>query len=406
MTALSTNPAPSPQPRMEVLDGMRGLAALAVVAYHFFVRWAEPHFTPTLYQHGDALAGWFPLEIGGAFGVRLFFLISGFVIMMTLERSTGLVDFAVRRAARLWPTLLVCATLSAILINASGISAIYENVARYEVTPVEYWSSIFFIPPDLTAGLLGISQADTPRWVEGVYWTLWAEVRFYALIALVYWISPRAAFLWAWAGVQVASTGLDAARVSGLAFTGDGALTLLIQPQMLGWFTLGLAAWKAREGTRSVALSIAAAAACVSLLIGPVISLQAGQPSLSDGAIREIAILLAVIAPFLLFLKGSRVLAPLGWQPIVTLGLISYPLYLFHERPAMAYLHWINSAGLPPWPSVAMAFAIVISTAWALHKCVEMPAKRLVTRALLPRANGLEARFPALKMRANLASTG
>ena len=53
-------------------------------------------FIRTLYQHGDAIAEWLPLQIAGRFGVYLFFLISGFVIMMTLERATGVLDFTAR----------------------------------------------------------------------------------------------------------------------------------------------------------------------------------------------------------------------------------------------------------------------------------------------------------------------
>ena len=54
----------------------------------------------------------FPLLRWGHLGVHLFFAISGCVIAMTLERCTGLDDFAVRRFARLWPTTLLCSLLS------------------------------------------------------------------------------------------------------------------------------------------------------------------------------------------------------------------------------------------------------------------------------------------------------
>ncbi|MEL6663294.1 MAG: acyltransferase [Pseudomonadota bacterium] len=393
----------SPEARMEVLDGMRGFAALAVVFFHFFSRWAEPHFTPTLYQHGAALAEFFPIQVGGAFGVRLFFLISGFVIMMTLERSTGLIDFTVRRAGRLWPTMLVCATLSTVIINGSGIAHIYENVARYEVTPVEYFSSIFFIPPDLTAGILGIEQADRPRWVEGVYWTLWAEVRFYALIALAYWLSPRAAFLWVWAGLQFASTTLDISMQVTGGFNGGTAAGMILQPDILGWFTLGLVAWKARTLGAHPALVLAGVSAVLALVAGPIVSVSAGDVGLTDRAARESVLMALIAAPFVLFLMGSRLVAPLAWKPMVAVGLASYPLYLFHERPGMAYLHWLNSAGIPPWISVFIAIAIAIATALIIHKLVEMPGKRLMVRNLMPGARGLQDRFPALRMRANAA---
>ncbi|MEO0818166.1 MAG: acyltransferase [Pseudomonadota bacterium] len=400
-TPVTTAAKASPDARMDVLDGMRGFAALAVVFFHFFSRWAEPHFTPTLYQHGAALAEFFPIQVGGAFGVRLFFLISGFVIMMTLERSTGLIDFAVRRSARLWPTMLVCATLSTLIINGSGIAHIYENVARYEVTAVEYWSSIFFIPPDLTAGVLGIEQADRPRWVEGVYWTLWAEVRFYALIALAYWLSPRGAFLWVWAGLQVASTVLDIAMQATGGFNGGTAAGMVLQPDILGWFTLGLVAWKARTLGAHPALLLASGAAIIALLVGPIVSISGVAVGLTDRVLREGVLMVAIATPFVLFLRGSRLVAPLAWNPMVTIGLASYPLYLFHERPGMAYLHWLNSAGVPPWVAVFIAIGIAIATAILIHKLVEMPGKRVMLKGLMPGAAGLQSRIPALRMAAN-----
>ncbi|MEM9739353.1 MAG: acyltransferase [Pseudomonadota bacterium] len=400
-TALNPHATVSHEARMDVLDGMRGFAALAVVAFHFFSRWAEPHFTPTLYHHGAALAEFFPIQVGGAFGVRLFFLISGFVIMMTLERSTGLIDFAVRRGARLWPTMLVCATLSTLVINGSGIAYIYENVARYEVTTVEYWSSIFFIPPDLTAGILGIEQADRPRWVEGVYWTLWAEVRFYALIALAYWLSPRWAFLWVWASLQGASTVLDIVIQATGGFNGGTALGMALQPDILAWFTLGLVAWKVRTLGAHPALVVAAIAAIIGLLVGPMVSVAGGTVGLTDRVLREGVLMVAIATPFLLFLRGSRLVAPLAWQPLVMVGLASYPLYLFHERPGMAYLHWLNSAGISPWISVFVAIGIAIATAILIHKLVEMPGKTLLIKSLMPSADRLQSRVPALQMAAN-----
>ena len=47
----------------------------------------------------------FPFFKYGFYGVQLFFSVSGFVIVMTLERSGGLIEFAVKRLARLWPTM-------------------------------------------------------------------------------------------------------------------------------------------------------------------------------------------------------------------------------------------------------------------------------------------------------------
>lgn len=397
--ASKTGPAPSAGQRLDTLDGMRGFAALAVVVYHLFVRWAEPQFYPTLYEHGGALGDFFPLQIAGSFGVLLFFLISGFVIMMTLERSRGLMDFVGRRAARLWPAMLFCATASTLLINGSGVAFEYENVARWHVTPVEYFSSLIFVPPDLTAGLLGIEQADHPRFVEGVYWTLWAEVRFYALIALAFLLSPRQAFLWVWAGLQAISTTLDIFEMGDL--TGAVPLwpvwAMVFQPDLLCWFTLGLVAWKLRAGERSMPIWIAAGFACAALATGNLISLETYGFILQEGALQTALLYLAVFTPFVLFLKGSRLLAPLRWRPMIAVGLASYPLYLFHERVGMVYLHWLNDAGLNAWVSVTIALIIIVASALAIHRFIEEPAKRLIVTRWRPFAEQVEKRFPQLR---------
>ena len=91
--------------RMAHLDGLRGVAILSVLGFHYFTCFQS------IVPYGGAWAE-FPPFRWGHLGVHLFFAISGFVIAMTLERCTGLDDFAVRRFARLWPTMLLCSLLS------------------------------------------------------------------------------------------------------------------------------------------------------------------------------------------------------------------------------------------------------------------------------------------------------
>lgn len=398
MTSLKT----TSDQRLGALDGMRGIAALMVVGYHFLARWAEPQFTPTLYAHGDAIATFLPLQLAGAVGVHLFFLISGFVIMMTLERTSGLLDFAAKRMARLWPTMLICATLSTLLINVSGVAYLYENAATWQVTPLEYFSSIIFIPPDLTAGLLNIQQSDTPQWAEGVYWTLWSEVRFYALVAVAFWLSSRSNFLWVWVSIQGLSLALDILQQALGGMPGILApVALAVQPEMLGWFTLGLVSWKWRTLGPNLSLLILIVIACVSLLVGPIISLEPGAFGLTSYAKGQIIMLLMVGVPFGLFLIDSPLLKPLSWPPFIAIGLASYPLYLFHERPGMIYMYWLNDAGIHPWISLILVIALVICTAMLIHRFVENPGKRAVLKMTLDGAKRLQTRFAFLRMPGN-----
>ena len=103
--ALST----SPGSRLAPLDGMRGLAILLVIVFHFFQRF------PEYYPYGDEIL---PLASHGYLGVHLFFIISGFVIALTLSKKPTLLQFAVGRFVRLWPAMLVCSTLTFIFLNS------------------------------------------------------------------------------------------------------------------------------------------------------------------------------------------------------------------------------------------------------------------------------------------------
>lgn len=394
-------PAPNrPSGRLDTLDGLRAVAALAVVASHFFVRWAEPYHEPTLYPHGNWIAWLQVLEYAGSYGILLFFLISGFVIMMTLERSSGILDFIGRRAARLWPAMIVCATLSTLLINLSGSAFYFEGVERWYVTPVEYFSSILFLPPDMVAGALGIEEELTPRWVEGVYWTLWAEVRFYALISFVFLLARGRAFLWAWAGVQAVSLAIDAATVY-VHHEIDGlwSASLIFQPRMLAWFTLGLVAWKWRAGERTLPVRVCAGLAVTALLAGDIVDLRGFMPVLADNALSSAVLFAVVIAPLAIFLAAPRLLQPLTWKPLIAIGLASYPLYLFHERPGMVFLMWFEKAGIHPLIGLIVTVTGLILFAILLHRAVENPAKRMILSRWKPWAQAMESRHAGFRFR-------
>src|SRR6187200_1820250 len=78
------------QKRLRGLDGLRGIAVLAVMAYHYDEQRA--HY--------------------GLLGVEMFFVISGFVILMTMEKTNSLFAFVWHRAARLYPAYLLSVGLA------------------------------------------------------------------------------------------------------------------------------------------------------------------------------------------------------------------------------------------------------------------------------------------------------
>jgi peptidoglycan/LPS O-acetylase OafA/YrhL len=379
--------------RIETLDGMRGIAAIAVVLHHYFARWAPPTFNENLYYHGSALGGFYPLQIGGKFGVLLFFLISGYVIMLTLERTDGIVEFAARRFARLWPAMVFAATYSAIVINLSNAPAAY-GMDWWYVKPFEWVSSILFVPPGLLATWLGMNDPSQYNWVEGVYWTLWHEVRFYALVALIFLVSPRQFFHWVWAAVQVASTFMLLSAQSG--FFSQYSLSLVLQPNFLCWFTLGLVAHQWSTTHTKPALVIALGASVVALLAQGIVDLSS-TPNLASQPLKHLVLYTAIALPFILFLTNSRLLYPLTLRPVIMVGLASYPLYLMHEVVGMVYMHWFYSIGIPAFFAVFLAIFISIGLALLTHRAIELPGKRLILSVSKSPARAIQNRFRFLK---------
>jgi hypothetical protein len=112
------------QPRIEGIDALRGLAALSVVLYHY-TAWYDSDYGPHHTAPGLGLA-----FVYGQFGVELFFIISGFVIYMTLENTNHIYDFAVSRIARLYPAFLACLTVTLVTAYLLDFEPARANLAR------------------------------------------------------------------------------------------------------------------------------------------------------------------------------------------------------------------------------------------------------------------------------------
>ncbi|WP_420839686.1 acyltransferase family protein [Colwellia maritima] len=80
--------------RIKYLDSHRGIAILFVVFYHLFSRWSE------ILPYGNSFTN--IVFNQGFLGVQLFFLLSGFVILMTLERTKSFSSFLYKRWLRLF----------------------------------------------------------------------------------------------------------------------------------------------------------------------------------------------------------------------------------------------------------------------------------------------------------------
>lgn len=153
------------QNRIDYLDTLRGIAILLVVIYHYYYR-----FQNEGYYYFQAFNIPF-IELAfkhGYYGVHLFFVISGFVIAMTLFKSKNIYEFVVRRFSRLWPTMLVCSICTYFYLLLYGIF--------FEVSILDFFPSLSFIDPYI---FNRVFDSNKFRWIDGAYWSLFVEIRFY-----------------------------------------------------------------------------------------------------------------------------------------------------------------------------------------------------------------------------------
>lgn len=208
--------AAAPMPRLAELDALRGLAALAVALYHYtyFLPFMLPDATPA------PVSVWW-----GCYGVQLFFAISGFVILGTLERTRDLGRFVPARAKRLLPEYW----------GAMAVTALVASVfapERLRVDPLTWVSNLPMM--QLWTGT---------RMVDDVYWSLNVEIGFYAAMAL-------ASKLGWTRRIEVVVFGWLIAKWLLAAAGAPDWLVLLLLTDHAPWFGTGLVAWRLWTGER------------------------------------------------------------------------------------------------------------------------------------------------------------
>lgn len=360
--------------RIAFLDGHRGLAILLVIGFHAFARW--PALIPN-----DCCAA-FPVFQLGWLGVELFFLVSGFVILMTLERCASASIFLRRRWLRLFPAMLICS----LLIYASA-PWFHERPAGAP-EPASLLPGWFFMELSWTRTVFG----HVIKPLESSFWTLYVEVKFYVFAALVYYRFGRQALVWTLFGTASADYALNLLHL----VSGNRMVFVLERlGEDLGldywfWFASGAAFYVHRQTRQAVWLRLALVgivAGSSSLALPHQAGGEFGWPILVGG--------LLVGAVFALSNGVERVQAVLESRVLQFFGFISYPLYLLHENMLIASL--LKFAAWVPRELYPLAVLAVLAPlawlAWGVARVAE-PKLRKGLAWLLDRAG---ERLPALR---------
>src|SRR5262249_39121974 len=122
--------------------------------------------------HADPYHQWPVTFPSGHYGVELFFIISGFVILMTLEKSGNLRSFAISRITRLYP-----AYWCAVLFTSAVVVALTPSLAP--------------TVPTIAANMTMLQALMRSAYVDPSYWTLTVELVFYLLMVLCFRLRRR-----------------------------------------------------------------------------------------------------------------------------------------------------------------------------------------------------------------------
>ena len=345
--------APKSQERLAVLDGLRFVAALAVVLYHFTAR----HSSVWGHDPGTVFPRLHQLTAFGAFGVDLFFVISGFVILMTAWGRT-LPKFVASRAGRLFP-----AYWTSVLLTGALLTVIWKEGSRRHLTDVMGNVS-------MTQAAFGIPHVD------GVYWTLWAELRFYVLVAILIAVGITATRLVAFASLWPVVAGI--AHQTGSDFVAS-LLIFDYAPLFAGGMMLycvyrdpkNVVCWAVLIQNVTIAAVWSGGITAASIASNSVAS-----PGPLDAAVVVVACFVAV---------GIAVLTrvrQITWRWLPGVGALTYPLYLVHEY----WGWWFISIGherLGVFATLAASTALVVIMAWLIHRFVEAPSGPTLRRAVL-----------------------
>ncbi|WP_413717404.1 acyltransferase family protein [Silicimonas sp. MF1-12-2] len=290
--------------RISYLDGLRGIAIAMVLFYHGFFRWRdiEPWEVPSWIE---AIAS------HGAVGVHLFFMISGFVIFLTLERTRDVWTFFARRWLRLFPAMLIASVVSMLL------SYVLINRPEGALAPLDLLPGLIFVAPWKIASLTGLHVQS----IDGAYWSIYVEVIFYFVVAFSFYLfhDREARFLQGvfitWYFVYLLD--LLGYRIEPLVWAFD-----IIEAQFFGWFLVGILTFKYVSVQRPVYLWTALLYA-----FGASVAY-----ALSIGSSLGFLIALGIVLIFLLPLWFESVRSLYSQRLLVFLGFVSYPLYLMHQN--------------------------------------------------------------------------
>ncbi len=372
MRAISSSAFADTKPHYNILDGLRGVAAITVVCFHIFEAYATSHLDQII-NHGYL-------------AVDFFFILSGFVVGYAYDDrwgKMGVMEFLKRRFIRLHPMVVLGAVIGALMFYTQGCSVWDVSKISFTMLLVATILSALLIPATVGSEIRGVGEMYP---LNGPSWSLFFEYIGNILYALFIRKLPTKPLT---ALVIIAASGLAAFAIwgpygdicVGYSMTGDnilgGSLRLLFA------FSAGLLLSRVFKPINIKGAFWIGAVAIVTISAIPRIG--GGENLWLNGLYDTICAV--IIFPLLVYIGASGKRENKFTTKLCKfLGDISYPLYMVHYPFIYLYYAWVKNENLTFAQSLPGALALIfgcIALAYISLKLFDEPVRRYLTNLLL-----------------------
>jgi peptidoglycan/LPS O-acetylase OafA/YrhL len=350
--------------RILELDAIRAISCLNLLLFHF--TWVYSH----KYGFTSPLAYLFPY---GKYGVQLFFMLSGFVNVMTLIGKRSTKDFMVARCIRIFPSYWLCILLNVLLFS-------YLPFFREEVSVGATVANLSTLPR-----LFGYEN------MEPVTWTLQVEMLFYTFLILMTafggWKNTLRNLM-----ICTVACLAGCAAIHGFKTTwpesGMGGTFRVVEQLFIlrnfPLFVMGMLLNEIRNDRGNKIYNVLGI--LFAAIVFHAVDVRGHNPAAT-----------AVLFGLLAFGAWGKI-PPLRWKPLVYISSISYPLYLFHNNIGSCCINQLQNFGIEPHVAIVIASGLMIALGAAATMWFEAPiTKFLRTKYKAHKAGqgGLPSSVPA-----------
>jgi peptidoglycan/LPS O-acetylase OafA/YrhL len=324
-----------------------------------------------LHHHGQyydvVYPGRTPLSVDlgpGHFGVELFFIVSGFVILMTTERKKTVREFAISRFARLMPAFL------AALVMATMLLILWPMPPLDAPTLWQFLANLTMAP-----SLFGEKPVDMP------YWTLTYELVFYVLVALALRFGLLGSI--EWVGLVGIAVGCLFLATVDVQLHRRSSIVLMVHYS--NFFLIGICLYRIyAQAARPITYFALGAAVAITVRGG-------GEQSFFAPGYLYLGLTAAFAV--IVWIATSKHARWLAWRPLLLLGRISYPLYLVHVVLGYQIIRFATDRGWSTLNGIIAAGMLSLVAATVVHYLVEVPGERWL-RAVFKKVQAREILGP------------